>query len=87
MRDNLAWVETFIQELNTGGYADPHDALIKHCKALKKLNSVDLAELNKIKHLPPSGLIRRFRPIIYLILLLFFRGEPRTGFAPQLKSA
>lgn len=39
------------------GYADPNDALNKHCKALKKLKTGDLPELSNIKDLPPSGLI------------------------------
>ncbi|WP_448206471.1 phage antirepressor KilAC domain-containing protein [Azospirillum sp. sgz302134] len=50
------------------GYADPDKALRQHCKALKKFNSAELAELG-MESPPPSGLILIPERDLYRLIL------------------
>lgn len=50
------------------GYADPDKAIRTHCKALKRLNSAELAELG-IGDPPPSGLIMIPERDVYRLIM------------------
>lgn len=66
-RDGIPW---FVGKdvADVLGYADPNDALQKHCKSLKKFNSGELTELGLVNP-PPSGLLMIQESDLYRLIM------------------